>query len=99
MSDYEPDRSPSDDVVDYVVADRRIKDPNNVVGFCSECKSEQPNQYMERNVFAQEGKPVPCKYCGGIVVIMYKELIDEHFKDMLDVNRGIGSSAPEEGTG
>lgn len=96
MSDYGPDRSPSDDVVDHVVADRRIQNPDDVVGFCSECKSEQPLQYMERNVFAQEGAPVPCKYCGGIVVIMYRELINDHFKEMLDVNRGIGFSGPSE---
>jgi hypothetical protein len=24
---------------------------------------------MERSPFAQEGKPVPCKYCGGVVII------------------------------
>jgi hypothetical protein len=28
---------------------------------------------MERSPFAQAGQPVPCKFCGGIVLITYRE--------------------------
>lgn len=64
-----------------------IKDPNDVVGVCSECQSDQPDSYMYRSPFAQEGKPVPCKYCGGVVIITYRELRDQAIKDS---NRGRG---------
>ena len=40
-----------------------------VVGVCIECKSDQPNSYMERSPF---GEP-PCKYCGGVVKVFPKE--------------------------
>jgi len=38
--------------------------------------------------FAQGGKAVPCKYCGGVVVIVYREARDESLRDS-DNNRGI----------
>lgn len=69
-----------------------IKDPDYVVGLCSECKSTQPNSYMERSVFAQEGSPPPCRYCGGVVVITYGELQGEALNQSLDAARGIGST-------
>jgi DNA-directed RNA polymerase subunit RPC12/RpoP len=65
-----------------------IQDPDDVIGVCSECKSDQPNQYMERSPFAQEGKPVPCKYCGGVVIITYRETRDSAL-DGSDRSRGI----------
>jgi len=65
-----------------------IQNPDDVIGVCSECKSDQPNQYMERNPFAQEGKPVPCKYCGGVVIITYRETRDSAL-DGSDRSRGI----------
>jgi len=89
--DYNPQaiESPSDAVVDHVARRTRIQDPDDVIGMCSECKSEMPNSYMTNSVFAQEGVPVPCKYCGGVCVITYRELA-ESIKDTLDSNRGIG---------
>lgn len=89
MSDFESE-SMVESVIDEAASERRIKNPDNVVGLCSECKSTQPNQYMERNVFAQEGHPVPCKYCGGVVVITYGELQGEALNNRLDTSRGIG---------
>ena len=65
-----------------------IKDPDDVVGVCSECKSDQPDSYMYKSPFAQEGKPVPCKYCGGVVIITYREIRNEALKDS-DRGRGI----------
>lgn len=53
-----------------------IQDENDVIGVCSECHSDQPEAYMFRSPFAQEGKNVPCKYCGGVVVITYRETRD-----------------------
>lgn len=46
---------------------------DDIVPICSECKSQQTERYMDRNPFAQEGKPTPCQYCGGIVVVMYRK--------------------------
>jgi DNA-directed RNA polymerase subunit RPC12/RpoP len=65
-----------------------IKDPDNVVGVCSECHSDQPEAYMYRSPFAQDGKPVPCKYCGGVVVITYRETRDSAL-DQSNKSRGI----------
>ncbi len=65
-----------------------IQDPDDVIGVCSECKSDQPMSYMYNSPFAQEGKVVPCKYCGGVVVIVYREARDESLRDS-DNNRGI----------
>lgn len=66
----------------------RIENPDDVVGVCSECKSDQPDNYMERSPFAQNGSPVPCKYCGGVVIITYRELRDDALKGS-DRSRGI----------
>lgn len=66
----------------------KIEDPDDVIGVCSECKSDQPNAYMVRSPFAQDGKPVPCKYCGGVVVITYRETRDQAL-DGSDKSRGL----------
>jgi DNA-directed RNA polymerase subunit RPC12/RpoP len=65
-----------------------VKDPDDVIGVCSECKSDQPDSYMYKSPFAQEGKPVPCKYCGGVVIITYRETRDSAL-DGSDKSRGI----------
>lgn len=65
-----------------------INNPDDVIGVCSECKSDQPMQYMMRNPFAQDGKDVPCKYCGGVVIITYRETRDSSL-DSSDQSRGI----------
>jgi len=65
-----------------------IKDPNDVIGTCSECHSDQPESYMYNSPFAQEGKAVPCKYCGGIVIITYRESRNSSL-DQSDRDRGI----------
>lgn len=64
-----------------------VNDPDDVIGVCSECHSDQSNQYMYNSPFAQEGKNVPCKYCGGVVIITYRETRDEALNQS-DTNRG-----------
>lgn len=81
--------SPSEVVHEYMTSRRKITDPNDVIGLCSECKSPQPHSYMVNNAFAQEGSPVPCKFCGGVVIITYRELTGEEMNTALDYNRGI----------
>jgi hypothetical protein len=66
-----------------------IQDPDDVIGVCSECNSDQPMNYMYNNAFAQQGKPVPCKYCGGVVIIVYREQRDSSLKGS-DRERGLG---------
>ena len=65
-----------------------IRNPDDVIGVCSECKSDQPMRYMENNPFAQEGKSVICKYCGGVVIITYRETRDDSLNGS-DRERGI----------
>jgi DNA-directed RNA polymerase subunit RPC12/RpoP len=43
---------------------------------------------MYKSPFAQEGKDVPCKYCGGVVMITYRESRNSSL-DSSDKNRGI----------
>ena len=65
-----------------------IENTDDVIGVCSECKSDQPERYMDNSPFAQEGKPVPCKYCGGVVIITYREVRDSSLEGS-DKSRGI----------
>lgn len=66
----------------------RVNDPDDVIGVCSECKSDQPMSYMYNNSFAQQGLAVPCKYCGGVVIITYRETRGQSL-DGSDRSRGI----------
>lgn len=65
-----------------------VKDEDDVIGVCTECKSDQPMGYMYNSPFAQAGHPVPCKYCGGVVAIVYREIRDQSL-DNSDSGRGI----------
>jgi DNA-directed RNA polymerase subunit RPC12/RpoP len=65
-----------------------VNNPDDVIGVCSECKSDQPMRYMFNSSFAQDGLNVPCKYCGGIVIITYRETRDNSL-DSSDRNRGL----------
>jgi hypothetical protein len=67
---------------------KEIENPDDVIGVCSECKSDQPMNYMYNNAFAQQGLAVPCKYCGGVVVITYREVRNSSLKSS-DKDRGI----------
>lgn len=61
---------------------------DDAVGVCSECKSEQSDSSMYKSIFAQQGIAPVCRYCGGVVVIVYKQLKDKSL-DQLDRERGI----------
>ena len=61
---------------------------DDVIGVCSECKSDQPEKYMYNSPFAQEGKSVPCKFCGGVVIITYRQTRNRAL-DGSDKSRGI----------
>lgn len=67
--------------------------PNNnedddVIGVCSECKSDQPMKAMYNSGFAQSGSAAVCKYCGGVVIVTYKKDRDRSL-DQVDRERGI----------
>lgn len=64
------------------------REEDDVIGVCTECHSDQPMSYMERSPFAAEGKSVPCKYCGGVVVVTYKSNRDRSL-DQSDRSRGL----------
>lgn len=60
---------------------------DELVGICTECASEQRDSYMNKNPFFQQGKPVSCQYCGGVVVIGKKS---DRKKILAQVNRQRG---------
>lgn len=76
---------------DEVAERRRIKNPDDVVGVCVECKSTHDEQWMAKNPFAQAGHPPSCRYCGGVVIVTYAELQGPELNAKLDQSRGIGS--------
>ncbi len=63
-------------------------DQNDAIGVCSECKSEQMDSTMYKSAFAQQGLPPVCKYCGGVVIIVYRKDKDRAL-DQKDRERGI----------
>ena len=65
-----------------------IEDPDDVIGVCSECKSDQPMQSMYKSTFAQNGSAPVCRYCGGVVIITYRESRDQSLNQS-DRDRGI----------
>ena len=65
-----------------------IENEDDVIGVCSECKSDQPMQAMYQSKFAQSGSAHVCKYCGGVVIITYRESRDKSLGQS-DRDRGI----------
>jgi len=53
---------------------------DDLIGVCTECKSEQRDSYMEKNPFYQQGGSVPCGYCGGITVVVARGEKDKALK-------------------
>jgi hypothetical protein len=51
----------------------KIENPDDVIGLCTDCGSDQPERYMYSSPFSQQGNSPPCKYCGGVVVVTYRE--------------------------
>jgi hypothetical protein len=66
----------------------RMRSEDDVIGVCSECKSEHSDASMYKSSFAQNGSAPVCKYCGGVVIIVYKQDKDSAL-DKLDRERGI----------
>lgn len=65
-----------------------VEDSDDVIGVCSECKSDQPMASMYNSKFAQNGSSAVCKYCGGVVIITYRETRDRSLNQS-DRDRGI----------
>jgi len=65
-----------------------IEDPDDVIGVCSECRSDQPMKAMYNSLFAQAGVAPVCKYCNGVVIITYRETRDQAL-DQADRERGL----------
>lgn len=90
--DYNPmaTTTPVDDVMDAINYSGTIQNPDDVVGICSECKTVHEAQVLEKDIFVNEGVASSCRYCGGVVVLTFREKITEGMKDQLDARRGIG---------
>lgn len=62
-----------------------IKNPDDVHGYCMECGSEQPDNYMMKSPFDIP----PCKYCGGVTYVGYAERREQD-RARLNQQRNIG---------
>ena len=63
------------------------KDENDAVGVCTECHSDQPDQAMYRDPFAQSGGSPACRFCGGVVIIT---LIKDRERTLNQIDRERG---------
>lgn len=61
---------------------------DDAVAVCSECKTQMPDSQAFKSVFLQEGKPAPCKACGGVVVVVMKSEVKRTL-EQIDRSRGI----------
>ena len=61
---------------------------DDAIGLCSECKSDQMDSTMFRSVFAQNGTPPVCKYCGGVVIIVMRSQRQQAI-NQIDRERGL----------
>jgi len=61
---------------------------DDAIGLCSECKSDQMDSTMFRSVFAQNGTPPVCKYCGGVEIIVMRSQRQQAI-NQLDRERGL----------
>lgn len=65
-----------------------MQENDDVIGVCCECKSDQDDSSMYKSVFAQQGLPPVCKYCGGKVIITYRSQRNNAL-DQVDRERGL----------
>lgn len=42
---------------------------DDFIGVCTECKSDQPDQYVEKQL-NMGWTEYPCKYCGGVAKVV-----------------------------
>lgn len=61
------------------------EDEDPAVGVCTECKSDQPDRYMNNSPFQQP----PCKYCGAPTVVVLKAYRDDALAQV-DRDRKLG---------
>jgi hypothetical protein len=61
---------------------------DDAVGVCTECKSDQPDQYMDNSPFNQP----PCRYCGAPTVVVLKRDREAALRQV-DRDRKLGMSA------
>jgi hypothetical protein len=67
-------------------------DPEEVIGVCTECRSEQPMKYMENSPFTQQGASAPCKFCGGVTTITARKDVDDVLAQV-NRQRGINTTS------
>lgn len=65
------------------------REEDEVVFVCTECKSDQPEQYIMKNSFAAAGLPVPCRFCGGVSILTTRAERDRSL-EISDRKRGMG---------
>lgn len=61
----------------------------DLIAVCSECKSDNPDSYVENNPFYKQGGAIPCKFCGGILIITERGNRENALRRM-DTQRAIG---------
>jgi len=63
-----------------------------LIGVCTECRSDQRDSYMEKNPFYQQGGSVPCQFCGGVVIVVRRDQRDSTLR-RLNERRGINKGS------
>lgn len=61
---------------------------DDVICVCTECHSDVPDSYVERNPFAAMGAAIPCPFCGGVATIMDRSDREQALKEV-DRQRGL----------
>lgn len=64
----------------------------DLVFVCVECKTDQPEQYIERSPFAAQGSTVPCTFCGGVTVFTEKKDREDVLRQA-DRQRGLSTGS------
>jgi len=62
----------------------REYEDDDVVAVCTECHSDQKDQYINNSPF---GDQAPCQYCGGVITVTRKQDRDRNLK-RIDGQRG-----------
>lgn len=71
-----------------------MNDPNEVIAVCTECKSDQPSNRVERDPFYLQGNNPVCRYCGGVTILVERGHRDNAL-DQASRQRGLFSGDNE----
>lgn len=63
-------------------------DPNEIIAVCTECRSDQNSQRVEKDPFYLQGNAPVCRYCGGVTILVERSQRDSAL-DQASRQRGL----------